>query len=86
VGASPFRASVPKDAREHQVSVAADGYIPESRTINFDRDVRLELELKPAPIGTHVTPVATETASVGTAGSDLHVVRPKHNIDEKDPY
>ena len=86
VGASPFRASVPKDAREHQVSVAAEGYIPESRTINFDRDVRLELALKPAPTGTHVAPAPTETTSAGAAGSDLHVVRPKHNIDEKDPY
>jgi serine/threonine protein kinase len=88
VGKSPFRASVPKDAREHQVVVTADGYVSESRTIGFDRDVRLELSLKPVTVvgvpataATNATPSATMTA-----GSDLHVVRPKHNIDEKDPY
>ncbi|HEY1958160.1 MAG TPA: serine/threonine-protein kinase [Polyangiaceae bacterium] len=83
VGHSPFHASVPKDPSNHQVQVSADGYQPETRTIGFDRDVRLELELKPRLAPVHVAPIAPST---DTAGTDLHVARPKHNIDEKDPY
>ena len=88
VGKSPFRAKVPKDARNHDVVVSADGYVPETRTIGFDRDVRLELALKLAtnPSG-HPIPIVTAPASNSTgAGTDLHVQRPKHNIDDKDPY
>ncbi len=92
VGKSPFRATVPKDARNHEVVVAADGYLPETRTIGFDRDVRLELALKPAISSfggaPHTFPIATTAASNSAgAGTDLHVQqRPKHNIDDKDPY
>jgi hypothetical protein len=89
VGKGKFRATVPKDARNHDVVVSADGYVPETRTIGFDRDVRLELALKPAntighfPVGTAV-PQASNSAGAGT---DLRVQqRPKHNIDDKDPY
>jgi serine/threonine-protein kinase len=88
VGKSPFRARPPKDARNHEVVVSADGFVTETRTIGFDRDVRLELALKPTPANGHVTfPVTTAAASnSGGAGTDLHVQRPKHNIDDKDPY
>ena len=87
VGKSPFRASVPKDARNHDVVVSADGYVPETRTIGFDRDVRLELALKPASGGGRTVPIVTAAASSSGAGTDLRVQqRPKHNIDDKDPY
>jgi hypothetical protein len=87
VGKSPFRATVPKDGRNHEVVVSADGYVPETRTIGFDRDVRLELALKPTNGVTHTFPIATAPASNSAgAGTDLRVQRPKHNIDDKDPY
>lgn len=93
VGKGPFHATIPKDASEHQVVVSADGFISETRTIGFDRDVRLELALRaagnPMGVGAHVAPVMTATTSATgatTAGSDLQVTKPKHNIDEKDPY
>jgi len=89
VGKSPFRAMVPKDARNHDVYVSADGFVPETRTIGFDRDVRLELALKPATtVAGHAIPTVTAPASNSSgAGSDLRVQqRPKHNIDDKDPY
>ena len=85
IGRSPFHASVPKDAAAHQIQVSADGYQSETRSIAFDRDVRLELELKPRPAPAHVA-LPTATATDTSAGTELHVVRPKHNIDEKDPY
>jgi hypothetical protein len=87
VGKSPFRAAVPKDTAPHQLVVSADGYAPEARTIGFDRDVRLELSLRPVGVGGHVTAIPTPSgASSSAAGSDLQITRPKHNIDEKDPY
>jgi len=82
IGRSPFRASVRKDDGVHRVQVSATGYEPETRTLAFDRDVRLELELRPQAAG-HA-PTATDVAP--TAGSDLKVQRPKRHIDETDPY
>jgi serine/threonine protein kinase len=82
VGRSPFRATVKKDAVEHKVEVSADGYQPETRAIAFDRDARIELELHPRAAGR----LPAATTATPTAGSDLHVSRPKRKIDESDPY
>jgi serine/threonine protein kinase len=83
IGHAPFHAAVPKDAAEHHVVVSADGYQPETRVIAFDRDVRVELELHRLAAG---APTTTDAKPIPTAGSDLHVVRPKRHIDETDPY
>lgn len=80
VGRSPFRASLRKDDREHRVEVSAAGYASETRTIAFDRDVRVELELRALP-ARQAAPLL-ETAPA--AGSDLKVTRPKRHIDETD--
>ena len=83
VGRSPFRAAVRKDAVDHHLVVSANGYQSETRTLAFDRDVRLELELRAHPSAAVPTGAAT---TAPTAGSDIHVARPKHHIDETDPY
>jgi hypothetical protein len=84
---APFRAAVPKDASPHAITVSADGFAPETRTISFDRDVHLELQLRPLATSVAAQPQATTTATpTVSAGSDLQVAKPKHNIDEKDPY
>jgi len=88
VGKSPFRTTVPKDSSQHELVASADGYTSETRALGFDRDVRLELSLRPLGAGrtsTATTPTPSASASA-TAGTDLQVTRPKHNIDEKDPY
>jgi serine/threonine protein kinase len=85
VGKSPFRAAVQKDTAPHEIVASADGYSTETRAIGFDRDVRVELSLRPVALGGRVTTSAPATSG-GSAGSDLQVTRPKHNIDEKDPY
>jgi serine/threonine-protein kinase len=87
--ASPFHAAVPKDSAEHRIVVSADGYAPETRPIGLDRDVHLELQLHPLAMNNSSSfhPSVPATASgAATAGSDLQVTKPKHNIDEKDPY
>ncbi len=86
---SPFRAAVPKDSAEHQLIVSADGFASETRPLNFDRDVHLELQLRPVGNASSFHPMTAATTSASgspTAGSDLQVAKPKHNIDEKDPY
>jgi eukaryotic-like serine/threonine-protein kinase len=90
VGRSPFHTAVPRDSAAHPLVVSADGFAPETRSLAFDRDVRVEISLHPLPTNTahfpiNVAPTATATTS-GGAGSDLQVSRPKRNIDEKDPY
>ncbi len=86
---APFRAAVPKDNGEHQIVVTADGYAPETRSIAFDRDVHLELQLHASGgsvnAGGNIA-VHPQTTATVSAGSDLQVAKPKHNIDEKDPY
>ncbi len=87
VGKSPFRAAVPKDASAHTLVASADGYGSETRTLGFDRDVRLELSLRPIGAAGHVAVAPmTSGSALPAAGSELQVARPKHNIDEKDPY
>ncbi len=85
VGKSPFRAAVPKDGTPHELVVSADGFTSETRTIGFDRDVRLELSLHPHGTA-HATAAVTSVTPPTTAGTDLQVQKPKRNIDEKDPY
>jgi serine/threonine protein kinase len=87
VGKSPFRAAVPKDTSAHTLVASADGYSSETRTLGFDRDVRLELALRPIGTVGHAAAVPmTSGSALPSAGSELQVARPKHNIDEKDPY
>ncbi len=93
VGKSSFHTVMPKDTTQHVLVASADGFAPETRTFGYDRDVRLELSLRPVgghPVGPNVAPMtniaSSGAASAATAGTELQVVRPKHNIDEKDPY
>jgi len=88
VGRSPFHATVRKDSTPHMLGVSAEGYAAETRTIAFDRDVRVDISMRPVSgtARTAVVAIPTGTAPSATAGSDLQVARPKRNIDEKDPY
>jgi hypothetical protein len=91
VGKGSFHGPMTKDGATHQVVVSADGFSPETRTVTFDRDVRLDVSLHPLQTGhyTYTPPVTTAAATTtagATAGSDLQVQKPKRNIDEKDPY
>lgn len=87
VGKSPYRALVPHDDREHRIVVSADHYYSESRTIRFDRDLRLEIALKPqASDWRGETRIGRGSSAIPSAGADIQVAKPKRSIDEKDPY
>jgi serine/threonine-protein kinase len=80
---NPFHASYARDGTSHKVRATAPGFLPEERTIAFDRDTALEIALRPVPPGTTPPPVETQPGM----GVDIkRDTRPKHSIDEKDPY
>jgi hypothetical protein len=43
----PVETHVPRDGREHTLRVEAPGYVPRSRTVTFETDLRLSLALAP---------------------------------------
>jgi hypothetical protein len=49
VEGNPYEAQVPRDDREHEVRAEADGHETITRSVAFDRDVALELELVEKP-------------------------------------
>ena len=83
LGVNPFHAEVPKDGKPHVLRVTAPGYTAEERMLVFDRSVDVSVALIPVTLGSGV-PAPTGT---DTAGGDLKKdPKPKHTIDEKDPY
>jgi serine/threonine protein kinase len=46
---NPFTTSLPADEREHELRITADGFLPVTRNVRFDRDVELQLALAAAP-------------------------------------
>jgi serine/threonine-protein kinase len=91
LGANPFRGAMPRDGVAHRVEASAPGYRTDARVVVFDRDVDLLL-----PLAREVAAPATSAPSVSagaaahgreTPGTDLKAApKPKHTIDEKDPY
>jgi eukaryotic-like serine/threonine-protein kinase len=80
---NPFRSAVPKDAKLHNLSVSAPGYASEERLIEYNQDASIEVVLKRAAGKLGAAPNEMPAG----AGSDLKKApRPKHSIDEEDPY
>jgi hypothetical protein len=48
---NPFEVLRKVDAASHELSAQAPGYLSEARALIFDRDVSLELRLRPATVG-----------------------------------
>ncbi len=87
VTANPFRGVVAKDSRVHRLTASAPGYVSEERSVVYDQDTAIEIELKKA-IGRSFAP--SGPANLGTPpvpGADLKKApRSKASIDEEDPY
>jgi eukaryotic-like serine/threonine-protein kinase len=80
---NPFHSAVPKDAKLHNLTVSAPGYASEERLIEYNQDASIEIVLK-RPVGKLG---AGPNEMPAGAGSDLKKApRPKHSIDEEDPY
>ncbi len=88
---NPFHTSVSRDGRPHKISAQAPGYQSDERLVSYDHDIVIELSLKKAGNAMTWTPPVTNTppTSSGTdPGTNLvaPTAKPKHNIDDKDPY
>ncbi len=59
---NPFHGAMVRSLLARRLRVAAPGFATEERFITFDRDLTLEMALKPAPIGA-AAPAATATAA-----------------------
>ena len=60
---NPFHGAMVRSLLARRLRVAAPGFATEERLITFDRDLTLEMALKPAPIGTAAPAVTTPTAA-----------------------
>jgi serine/threonine-protein kinase len=74
---NPALIARPRDSAAHTLRVVADGFQTEERPLRLDRDVTLELALRPAP---HTNDVRPQTN--GTGGGK----RPQKGIDTSDPW
>ena len=65
---NPFKGTMPKSAQARKLRVTAEGFATEERLLTLDRDLTLELSLRPAdaaPTG----PTASSTATAQAGGS-----------------
>jgi hypothetical protein len=101
VDGHPFEANVPKDGSLHRFEVEKDGYKTEKRTLTFDKDIDMTVEL--TPIGSRPYLRPTSRPSKPPPAETAAPVRPpppppeddanKHKqpqpsveIDENNPY
>jgi len=101
VEGNPFTARVPKDGSLHKIEIERDGFRSEKRTVTFDKDVDLSIELRAAPgrpfvvarPTTTTKPPATAEAAATTPPTkppedDPGKKKPKPTVelDEQNPY
>jgi eukaryotic-like serine/threonine-protein kinase len=99
VEGNPFKANVPKDGTLHKIEVEQDGFRTERRTVTFDKDVELSIELKAAPGRPYAVsrpttkpppttepPPAVTTAPKPEEDPGKKKPKPTVELDEQNPY
>ncbi len=99
VESNPFKARVPKDGTLHKIEVEQDGFRSERRTVTFDKDVELSIELKAAagrpyavsrpttkPAATTEPAPAVTTAPKPEEDPGKKKPKPTVELDEQNPY
>jgi serine/threonine-protein kinase len=82
---NPFHSAVPKDATLHKLTASAPGFTTEERLLQYDQDAIIDLVLKRGAARPGQPAAAGDPASA--PGADLkRAPRPKHSVDEEDPY
>jgi len=56
IATNPFRGTLPSSAQTRRVRAAAPGFAPEERLMVFDRDLQVQMALKPAPTASAAPP------------------------------
>lgn len=79
---NPFKGTLPRSAQARKLRVVADGFVTEERLITLDRDLQLELALKPgAPLAASGTAAAAASAAANAqAGSQPLLVPGKPGL------
>lgn len=80
---NPWRGSIPRDGRQHELVVEADGHTPRTLSVAAERDQHIGVGLQPsaAAAAPSASGAATTTRPVGR-----RAVAPSRGIDELDPY
>jgi serine/threonine-protein kinase len=78
---NPFDGRFARDDRVHDLVVEAPGHAPEARTVVFDHDHELLIELEPSARAVKGRPPPPSAPSPKGVG-----VKAKHTIDTADPY
>jgi serine/threonine-protein kinase len=93
VDGNPFVARVPKDGSIHRFEVEQDGFRTEKRTLTFDKEVKLTVELAPLTAsGSYSRPAKTSTAKdpdpppPPPPPTEVKKPPPAVEIDESNPY
>jgi eukaryotic-like serine/threonine-protein kinase len=92
VDGNPFVATVPKDGSIHRFEVEQDGFRTEKRTLTFDKDVKLTVELAAlSASGGFSRPAKTTTPKDPDPGpppppTEVKKPPPSVEIDESNPY
>jgi serine/threonine-protein kinase len=94
VDGNPFVAKVPKDGSIHRFEVEQDGFRTEKRTLTFDKDVKLSVELAPlTATGGYARPAKTSNPKDPETPPppppppvEVKKPPPSVEIDESNPY
>ncbi len=84
---SPFVAQVRRDGTMHRIDVEGPGLEPEMRMVSFEKDVVVNVSLKPkAPEPAATAAPKPEPSTTAASPGKAKTVKPARGIDEKDPY
>ncbi|NUP05915.1 MAG: protein kinase [Polyangiaceae bacterium] len=93
VEGNPFTATLPKDGSIHKLEVELAGHKTDKRTLTFDRDIDLDVELTPLPGRPYIRPTKPPPAETASAVKPPPPVddgkkkpQPSVDIDETNPY
>ena len=76
LGSNPFHGTLPRSALARRLRVAAPGYATDERLVTLERDVHLELSLKPAPPAASVAAPARAGVAPTRARDDGRAPQP----------
>ncbi len=85
VEGNPFKARVPKDGSLHRIEVEQDGYRTEKRTVTFDRDIELAIELRAARGGYTAIAKPTNVEKPAATSEPTAAAPPPKPPEEADP-
>jgi serine/threonine-protein kinase len=83
--ANPFSGRFPLDGAGHRLRAEAEGYLPKTTIVQFDRDAALELELEPEPATAATSAQDTPKGQPPSPRSGPGKP-PKRKLDPNDPW